>query len=189
MAELSDGLIDTLKIARSLGLGLGTKLLDGLGTEVEGIGTDLAFLLEARDDLGVLPADLLGKTTKDGVAATRSKAQVAKSLRGNLALDTVVGRGNTLENLQPLESLSTASGLVRKHATNGAPEHLARRAKMEWTVCGVCVGAEVKEAQITLCSLSICECKQECKCGVCLRLLRMRLPVTLSSSQRTTTTR
>jgi hypothetical protein len=85
------------------------------------------------DNILVLPAELVAETTDRAVLAAGLQAENAESLGDDNALLLVVRRGNTFEGLQALHSGITTRGLVRNHATDGAPEHLGGSAEVEGT--------------------------------------------------------
>jgi len=88
-----------------------------------------------RDDILVLPADLVAETADGAVLAAGLKSQNAQSLGDDHLLLLVIWGRDTLEDLQPLESGSTAGGLVGDHATDGLVEDAGRGAEVERS-CG-----------------------------------------------------
>jgi hypothetical protein len=89
-----------------------------------------------RDDVLVLPAELVAETTDGAVLAAGLQPQDTEGLGNDNALLLVVGRGDTLEGLETLHGGGTAGSLVRDHATDSAPEHLGRSAEVEGTTTG-----------------------------------------------------
>lgn len=81
----------------------------------------------------VLPADLVRQTADGAVLATGLQAQDTQSLGNDHLLLLVVGRGNTLEDLQALQSGGTTGGLVGDHATDGLVEDARGGAEVEGT--------------------------------------------------------
>ena len=136
VSELSELL---LHIARNLALGLDQVLACSLLLLVVCLALDLASLLEAGDDILVLPAELVTKTTDSAVLAARLEAEDTESLWDDLALLVVVWWWDALEGLQALECLCAALGLVRNHAADSAPEHLSWRTVVPWTTTGCVV--------------------------------------------------
>lgn len=120
----------------------------------------------------------------------------------------VVGRGNALEGLQAVHGGVATLGLVRDHATDGAPEHLGRRTVVPGTTArrvetsllaeeGLvlhCVRSRVSIGSSSPFSSSIdpsvrIRCVYSGPDGlVDVRLARKNSPEMLSCSQRTTTT-
>lgn len=137
-----------LNILNSLGTELGKSLL----SLVAGGSADLSLVLELGDDGAVLPANLLSEVAQDGDTAVGRKLEGAESLRNNNALNLVIRRRDTLENLQVSQSGGTTSGLVRQHATDGAPEHLGWGAEVEGTTARVGVNVLAQERQELHCN-------------------------------------
>lgn len=75
----------------------------------------------------------MAETTDSAVLASGLQAEHAEGLGHDNALLLVVGWGDTFEGLQTLHRGVTAGGLVRNHATDGAPEHLGGSAEVEGT--------------------------------------------------------
>ena len=120
---------------------------------VEGLGLDLPLLLQAVDNVLVAPANLVGQTlrsrrvrywyhakeTRDAtylhraVLATRLQPQHPESLRDNHTLLPVVGRRDTLKQLEALKSCRPAGSLVGDHAADGPVENLGGGAMVEGT--------------------------------------------------------
>jgi hypothetical protein len=85
------------------------------------------------DNILVLPAELMAETADRAVLAAGLQAEDAESLGNDDALLLVVGRRNTFKGLQALHGGVATRGLVRDHATDGAPEHLGGSAEVEGT--------------------------------------------------------
>ena len=118
---------------------------------VEGLGLDLPLLLQTVDNVLVAPTNLVGQTlisrgvrywyhAKEtryatylhrAVLATRLQPQHPESLRDNHTLLPVVGRRNTLKQLEAFKSSRAAGSLVRNHAADGPVENLRGGAMME----------------------------------------------------------
>lgn len=77
------------------------------------------------------------ESADSAVLAAGLEAEDTESLGNDHALLVVVWGRDTLEGLQALKSGGAASGLVRNHATDGAPEHLGGRTVMPWTCIGL----------------------------------------------------
>lgn len=75
----------------------------------------------------------MAQTTDGAVLAAGLQTQDTQSLGDDHLLLLVVGRGDTLEDLQALESGGTAGSLVGDHATDGLVEDARRSAEVEGT--------------------------------------------------------
>lgn len=104
------------------------------------------------NDVAVLPAELTAETADGAVLAAGLEAEDTEGLGDDHALLVVVGRGDTLEGLQAVHGSVTTLGLVRDHATDGAPEHLGRRTVVPWTTArGVETGLLAEEGLVLHC--------------------------------------
>lgn len=74
------------------------------------------------NDVLVLPADLVAETADSAVLAAGLESEDSQSLGNNDLLLLVVGRGDTLEDLEALKSGGTTGGLVGDHASDGLVE-------------------------------------------------------------------
>lgn len=81
----------------------------------------------------VLPADLVAQTADSAVLAAGLQPQNAESLGNHHLLDLVVGRGDTLEDLEALQGGGTTGGLVGDHAADGLVEDTRGSAEVEGT--------------------------------------------------------
>lgn len=88
-----------------------------------------------RDNILVLPADLVAETADSAVLAAGLEAEDAESLGNDHLLLLVVRGRNALEDLEALKGGGTAGGLVGDHATNGLVEDARGGAEVEGT-CG-----------------------------------------------------
>jgi hypothetical protein len=86
-----------------------------------------------RHNVLVLPANLVAQPADGAELATGLESQDTQSLGNHHLLLLVVRRGNTLENLQSLQSSGATGSLVRDHATDGLVEDSGRRAEVEGT--------------------------------------------------------
>lgn len=75
----------------------------------------------------------MAETADGAVLAARLESEDSESLGNDHLLLLVVGRGNTLEDLEALESGGTTSSLVGHHATDGLVEDSGRSTEMEGT--------------------------------------------------------
>mmetsp|Transcript_9102 Transcript_9102/g.20621 ORF Transcript_9102/g.20621 Transcript_9102/m.20621 type:complete len:214 (-) Transcript_9102:22-663(-) len=123
---------DLLVLRRDRGLLLG--LLLGLGRRhlalVEGQALDLALVLEAGDEVLVLPAHLLGEVAELAEAALGPQAEHLEARGEDHALLLVVGVRDALEGLEAVQRGGAARGLVRDHAADAAPEDLGGGAEV-----------------------------------------------------------
>lgn len=86
----------------------------------------------------VLPANLVAQTADSAVLAAGLQPQNAESLGNHHLLDLVVGRGDTLEDLEALKGGGTAGGLVGDHAADGLVEDTRGSTEVE----GTCEGGQ-----------------------------------------------
>jgi hypothetical protein len=100
---------------------------------MEGLGLCLSLLLEALDDVLVAPAVLVRKTLDGAVLAARLQSEDSESLGDDDLLLLVIGGGDALEELDPLDGSLASGELVREHASDRAEEDLAGSALVEGT--------------------------------------------------------
>lgn len=86
-----------------------------------------------RNNVLVLPADLVAETTDGAVLATRLQSQDTEGLGNNHLLLLVVRGRDTLEDLEALKGGGTAGGLVGDHAADGLVEDAGGSAEVEGT--------------------------------------------------------
>lgn len=114
--------VDVLELVGGGGLSGGALLgSSDLALVVSGL-LDLALGLELVDGLHVVPANLVRDTLDGSELAAGLKTEHTESGGDDHELLAVVGRGNTLVDLQALESGGTTSGLVGKHSADGLVE-------------------------------------------------------------------
>mmetsp|Transcript_173191 Transcript_173191/g.421274 ORF Transcript_173191/g.421274 Transcript_173191/m.421274 type:complete len:216 (+) Transcript_173191:80-727(+) len=144
------GLQDLQVLLRDSGLLLG--LLLGLDPRhpllVEGQGLDPALVLQARDQVLVLPAKLLGQIAQLAEAPLWLQAEHLQARWDDHALLEVVRVRGALEALEAVKCTGPALSLVRNHAADGAPEDLGGRAEVEWSLPGVGVHLLALEVRI-----------------------------------------
>lgn len=75
----------------------------------------------------------MAQTADSAVLAAGLQPQNAESLGNHHLLDLVVGRGDTLEDLEALKGGGTAGGLVGDHAADGLVEDTRGSAEVEGT--------------------------------------------------------
>lgn len=78
------------------------------------------------------------------------ETQDTQSLGNDNTLLAVVGRGNTLEDLQALHSGSTTGSLVGDHATDGLVEDAGGSAEVEGTTTGRVETGHLAEVGVVL---------------------------------------
>lgn len=88
-----------------------------------------------RDDILVLPANLVAETADGAVLAAGLQTQDPESLGDDHLLLLVVRGRDTLEDLEALKGGGTAGRLVGNHAADGLVEDAGRGAEVEGT-CG-----------------------------------------------------
>ena len=139
---------------------------------MESLSFDLPLLLQTVNHILVSPSNPMGQTLQNAysvilrlplnimcliityldsaVFAARLQSQNTEGLWHNHALRPVVGRGDTLEDLQALKSGGTACGLVGDHATDGLVEDAAGGAEVEGTTAGRVVTGHLAEVGVVL---------------------------------------
>lgn len=138
-------LVDLGELGLGSGGSLGLEGIAGLLLLVVGIGLGPALVLELLDEVLVLPSDLVGEITEDGVVADGVEADDAEGGGDYLALDTIIWVGNSLESGKAGESVLATGGLLMTHATDGAPDHAGWAFEMKWPSGGIGVVAELAE--------------------------------------------
>ena len=96
-------------------------------------GEDVVGCNVPRNDILVLPANLVAETANGAVLAAGPQTEDTEGLGNDNALLLVIGRGDTLEDLQALHSSSTAGGLVGNHAADSLVEDPRGSAEVEGT--------------------------------------------------------
>merc|ERR1719206_18692 len=96
----------------------------------------------------VLPADLVSEPAKGAEPPSVLQPQNLKSRGDDHQLLLVIGRGHTLEGLQPLQSVLATLGLVGGHATDGAPEDLGWCPEVEGSTGGLDVATFLQEVEV-----------------------------------------
>ena len=81
----------------------------------------------------VLPANLVAQTANGAVLAAGLESEDAEGLGNDHLLLLVVGRGNTLKDLEALHGGGTTGSLVGDHATDGLVEDAGRSTEVEGT--------------------------------------------------------
>lgn len=79
----------------------------------------------------------MAQTTNGAVLAAGLESENTESLGDDHLLLLVVGRGDTLKDLEALEGGGTTGGLVGDHATDGLVEDSGRSTEVERTCLGV----------------------------------------------------
>ena len=131
-------------------LGIGQLSGGNLLALVVGGTLGLSSLLQTGNDILVLPANLVGQTTDSAELAAGLESENAESLGNDDLLGLVVGRGDTLEDLEALESSSTTGGLVGDHATDSLVEDSGGSAEVEGTTAGGVVTGDLSEVGVVL---------------------------------------
>merc|ERR1712130_620141 len=114
-------LLGNLGVLHAGGSGLGHLQL----ALVEGFALHLPLCLESSHNVLVLPANLMSEPAKGAEPPSVLQPQNLQSGWDDHELLFVIGRGNSLEGLQPLKGILSALSLVGGHATDSAPEDLA----------------------------------------------------------------
>jgi hypothetical protein len=103
-----------------------------------------------RDNVLVLPANLVAETANSAVLAAGAEAQDTESLGNDNTLLLVVGRGDTLEDLEALHGGGTAGGLVGNHAADSLVEDAGRSAEVEGTTASGVETSHLAEVGVVL---------------------------------------
>lgn len=141
---------------RRLGVDLGGLLRLGklsggeLLALVVGSALRLASLLESGNNVLVLPADLVAETANGAVLAAGLESEDTEGLGNDHLLLLVIGRGNTLEDLEALKGSGTAGGLVGNHATDGLVEDAGGSAEVEGATAGRVVPGHLAKVGMVL---------------------------------------
>jgi len=115
---------------------------------VESAALDLTSGLQRGDDVLVLPADLVGETSEHTKLPALLQAQHFEAAGHDEALLLVVGSGDALEHLHPVQSLLSAVQLVGEHTAHRPPEDLARASEMVRASLWVGVMTLTQEGQV-----------------------------------------
>lgn len=86
-----------------------------------------------RNDILILPANLVAETADCAVLTARLQAQDTQSLRNHHLLHLVVRGRDALEDLEPLHRSGPSGRLVGDHATDGLIEDPGRCSEVERT--------------------------------------------------------
>ena len=114
-----------------------------------------------RNNVLVLPADLVAETTDGAVLATRLQSQDTEGLGNNHLLLLVVRGRDTLEDLEALKGGGTAGGLVGDHAADGLVEDAGGSAEVEGTTTSGVETGHLAEVGVVLdCSRQLAFCSQ-----------------------------
>lgn len=117
---------------------------------VVGGSLGLSSLFQTSNNILVLPANLMAETANGAVLAAGLEAEDSEGLGNDHLLLLVVGRGDTLENLEALESGGTTRGLVGDHATDGLVEDSGGSTEVEGTSAGGVVTGHLSQVGVVL---------------------------------------
>ena len=92
----------------------------------------------------------MAETANSAVLAAGAEAQDTESLGNDNALLLVVGRGDTLEDLEALHGGGTAGGLVGNHAADSLVEDTGRSAEVEGTTASGVETSHLAEVGVVL---------------------------------------
>jgi hypothetical protein len=107
---------------------------------------------QPADNLSVVPSELSGQASDGAVLATGLQPQDTESLGNDHALLGVVGRGDSLEDLQAVHGGLTTSGLVGDHTADSLVEDAGRRTEVERSVGLVETGRLVEVGVVLHCT-------------------------------------
>jgi len=135
-AALHDGLV-LGDLRSNLGLGLLLELEVGALVLVVDGGLDLALSLQGRDDVLVLPSDLVGQTAQNAEFAVGLESENPEGRRDDVSLSLVIGSRDSLVGAVSLHGVLSAGQLVRQHSADGLVQNAAGGSVMEWPSLGV----------------------------------------------------
>jgi len=115
---------------------------------VEGLTLHLPLGLKSGNDVLVLPPHLMSEPSKGAEPPPMLQPQDLQSRRDDHQLLFVIGRGNSLEALEPLQSILAALGLVGSHTAHSAPEDLRGRSEVEGSTGGLHVATLLQEVEV-----------------------------------------
>jgi len=144
--KLGKGLVGGSQLSLNVLGSLSLELVQLLLGVVESGRLDLALSLQSLDQLVVRPAHLGRELAQDAELAARSQTDNAHGIGDDLALDLIEGVGDTLEDLEALQSGGTTSGLVGDHATNDTPQDTRGSTEVDHAAVGVGVHATAEES-------------------------------------------
>ena len=110
----------------------------------------LSALLQAGNDVLVLPADLVAQTADGAVLATGLQAENTEGLGDDHLLLLVVGGRDTLEDLETLKGGGTTGSLVGDHATDSLVEDSGGGAEVEGATAGGVVSGHLAQVGVVL---------------------------------------
>ena len=90
---------------------------------MESGGLDLSLLFEGSDNVSLGPASDGSEITERAEVSAGLEAESSKSVGDDHSLLLVIGEGNTLEDLQLVESGGALGELVGEHASGALPEN------------------------------------------------------------------
>lgn len=112
ISTVGKDLVDPCKLGIGGSCGLGLEGILGLLLLVVGVGLGPALVLELLEEVLVLPSDLVGEITEDGVVADGVETDDAEGGRNHLPLLSVVWVGNALEGRETGHGVLTTGRLL-----------------------------------------------------------------------------
>jgi hypothetical protein len=117
---------------------------------VVSLALGLPLLLQLVDDVLVTPTDLVRQPLQGAVLPAGLESEDTESGGNNHLLDLVLGGGDTLEQLQSLQSGSSSRGLVGDHSSDSLVEDSRRGSEVERTGSGRVDNVSLVEVGVVL---------------------------------------
>merc|ERR1719295_1117523 len=115
---------------------------------VESLALHLPLSLKSSNNVLVLPANLMSEPAQRTEPPSVLQPQNLQGRWDDHELLFVIGRGNSLKGLEPLEGILSALSLVGGHATHGAPEDLGGSPEVEGPTGRLDVAALLQEVEV-----------------------------------------
>lgn len=130
---------------RHLSLSLGPEGNQFLLSLIECRRFDLTLGFQLLDSLIVFPAHLGCQISQSNILVSVLQAEHLECIRDNNTLHLIIGSRDTFKDLEALQGSGTASGFVRDHAAEGAPEDARGGTELDSAATGVGDGAFAHE--------------------------------------------
>merc|ERR1712244_92306 len=115
---------------------------------VDNSSTHLPLGFQSSHDVLVLPADLMSESSQRAVLPAALQPEDLQSRWDDHLLLLVIGRRNSLECLESLQSILASLGLVRNHSSDSSPEDLGGSPEVEGATAGLHVATLLQEVEI-----------------------------------------
>ena len=90
----------------------------------------------------------MAESSQRAVLPTALQSEDLQSRWDDHLLLLVIGRRNSLESLETLQSILSSLGLVRSHSSDGSPEDLGGGSEVESSTAGLDVASLSQEVKI-----------------------------------------